>query len=215
MKIMEEIETERLLLRRFTLADLDRLSVIFSDAKVVRYLGSGKPAKRAETEHALRTIIRHWEQYGFGRWAVMFKQTRELIGYGGLRNFHDTPELVYLLARRYWGKGLATEIASASLKFGFREQHFERIVAMARLANTASHRVMQKVGMSFEKTTNIYDMDIVCYSINRAAYLSGQARNRRAYRRGDGHSGAPADKFIPPPPPSGLAPERETETALS
>lgn len=211
MKIMKEIETERLLLRRFTIADLDELSVIFSDPKVVRYLGSGKPAKRAETEHALHTILQHWKRHGFGRWAVVFKQTRELIGYGGLRNFHDTPELVYLLARRYWGIGLATEIARASLKFGFRERRFERIVAMARLANTASHRVMQKVGMSFEKTTYIYDMDIVCYAINRAAYLAGQAGNHRAYRRGSGHSVAPADKFIQPP--ARLASESETKTA--
>lgn len=212
MKIMREFETDRLLLRRFTIADLDELSVIFSDPKVVRYLGSGKPAKRKETEHALHTIIKHWERHGFGRWAVVSKQTRELIGYGGLRSFHDTPELVYLLARRYWGIGLATEIARASLRYGFREQGFERIVAMARLANTASHRVMEKVGMSFEKTAHIYDMDIVCYSITSGAYLSGQAKKRRTHRGRASSSAAPAEKFSRQLPSS--APERETKTAV-
>ena len=178
---MKEIETDRLLLRQFTMGDLDELSPIFGDPEVVRYLGSGKPAKREETEHALHTIIRHWERNGFGRWAVIFKRTRELIGYGGLRCFHGTPELVYLLAQRYWGIGLATEIAMTSLKYGFDEQHFERIIALASLANTASQRVLEKVGMSFEKTDHIYDMDIACYSISSAAYLSGQLKNNRGH----------------------------------
>jgi RimJ/RimL family protein N-acetyltransferase len=212
MPIMKEIETDRLLLRRFTMDDLDELSVIFSDPKVVKYLGSGKPAKRTETEHALRTIIQHWERHGFGRWAVVFKQTRELIGYGGLRSFHDVPELVYLLARRYWGIGLATEIARASLKYGFRKRGFERIVAMARLANRASHRVMEKVGMSFEKTTYIYDMNIVCYAITRDEYLSGQAAFSRAQRLCTPPPAVGTDKFISRRS-SRLVPERKTKTA--
>jgi RimJ/RimL family protein N-acetyltransferase len=196
---MKEIETDRLLLRRFTMDDLDELSVIFSDPEVVRYLGTGKPAKRDETEHALQTIINHWEQHGFGRWAVVFKRTQKLIGYGGLRNFHNTPELVYLLAKRYWGIGLATEIARASLSFGFDEQGFERIIAMARLANTASHRVMEKVGMNFEKTAQIYNMDIVCYAITSATYSSGQAGIRHEQSRYDDHHlESAATDFIQP-----------------
>lgn len=194
------------------MTDLDELSLIFSDPEVVRYLGSGKPAQREETEHALRTIIKHWKRHGFGRWAVVFKQTQELIGYGGLRSFHGTPELVYLLARRYWRIGLATEIARASLEYGFEEQRFERIVAMARLANTASHRVMKKIGMSFEKTAHIYDMDIVCYSITSAAYLSGQTRNRRGHRPYARNPESSADDFIGWRP-TRLAPERDAKTA--
>jgi RimJ/RimL family protein N-acetyltransferase len=169
---MEEIETDRLLLRDFTLADLDELSQIFSDPEVVRYLGSGRPLCKEEAEGALRSIISHREQHGYGRRAVIFKQTGELIGYGGLRSFNGTPELVYLLKKSYWGKGLATEIAKASLKYGFCERQFERIVAMANMANKASHRVMEKVGMSFEKTAHLCNMDIVCYVISSATYLA-------------------------------------------
>jgi RimJ/RimL family protein N-acetyltransferase len=174
---MKDIETDRLLLRSFTVADLDELSSIFSDPEVVRYLGSGEPAHREETERALHSIIAHRERHGYGRWAVVFKQTRELIGYGGLRSFHGTPELVYLLAKSYWGRGLATEIARASLNYGFCELQFERIVGMANTANTASRRVMEKVGMTFEKTAHLYDMDIVCYDISSATYLSEQLKN--------------------------------------
>jgi ribosomal-protein-alanine N-acetyltransferase len=173
---MIEIETDRLLLRTFTMADLEDLRLIFSDPEVVKYLGSGKPAGRKETEYALRSIIRHRKRHGYGRWAVIFKRTRELIGYGGLRCYHGTPELVYLLAKSYWGNGLATELAVASLRYGFEKLRFKRIVAMANQANKASHRVLEKVGMTFEKTAHICNMDIVCYSLSSAAYRSKQIK---------------------------------------
>jgi ribosomal-protein-alanine N-acetyltransferase len=212
---MKEIGTDRLLLRQFTMGDLDELLPIFGDPEVVKYLGSGKPAKREETEHALYTIIKHWEQHGFGRWAVIFKRTRELIGYGGLRSFHGTPELVYLLAKRYWGIGLATEIAKASLKYGFDEQHFERIMALASLANTASHRVLEKVGMSFEKTDHIYDLEIACYSISSAEYLLGQLKNKRGHREYIINLESGLDNFLSQPPTllALSVPEHELKTA--
>jgi RimJ/RimL family protein N-acetyltransferase len=214
MTTMTEIETDRLVLRRFTLDDLDDLSVIFSDPEVVKYLGTGQPAKRAETEYALHTMLNHWERHGFGRWAVTCKQTRALIGYGGLRNFHNTPELVYLLAKRFWGKGLATELASAALKYGFEELGFERIVAMARLANTASQRVLEKVRMSFEKMARISDMEIVCYSITSADYLSGQTANQGEHQlpaanldstSDDPHHHRQPAPFAPPSPAKMIA----------
>jgi ribosomal-protein-alanine N-acetyltransferase len=169
---MNEIETERLQLRLFQPDDLDDLSLIFGDPDVVRYLGSGQPAQREETETALMSIIRHWEAYGFGRWAAICKQTRKLIGYCGLRNFQGTAELVYLLSKQYWGMGLATEMARASVKFGFEEKKFERIIAMAKLANVASQRVMNKIGMTFQTNAQIFNMEVALYSLNRAAYFS-------------------------------------------
>ena len=167
---MPGLETDRLQFRMFTMDDLDELAPIFADPDVIRHLGSGKPAPRAETETALRSIIKHWERHGFGRWAVCDKQTRELIGYGGLRSFYGEPELVYLLAKAHWGRGLATEIARACLKFGFDDRAFERIVGMAKPANVASRHVLDKTGMSFERNANVYGMEVVCYAITRAAY---------------------------------------------
>ena len=91
---MPELETDRLLLRQFALGDLDALAQIFADPEVVKHLGSGEPASREETETALRSIIAHWGRHGFGRWAAVYRPTRELIGYGGLRSFQGEPELV-------------------------------------------------------------------------------------------------------------------------
>jgi RimJ/RimL family protein N-acetyltransferase len=171
---MPEIETDRLLLRQFTLADLEALAPIFADPEVVKHLGSGQPASQGETENALRSIIAHWGRHGFGRWAAVHKRTRELAGYGGLRSFHGEPELVYLLKKSHWGAGLATEMARACLKFGFEELRFERVIAIAKTANVASHRVMEKAGMCFERAANIYGMEVVCYALSRPAYLSAQ-----------------------------------------
>jgi RimJ/RimL family protein N-acetyltransferase len=179
---MPGLETDRSQLRMFTMDDLDELSPIFADPEVVRHLGSGKPAPRSETETALRSIITHWERHGFGRWAVLDKGTRKLIGYGGLRSFDGEPELVYLLAKPYWGRGLATEIARACLKYGFEDRGFERIIGMAKTANVASQRVLDKTGMCFERSANLYGMDVICYAITRATYQAQRPADDRVLK---------------------------------
>lgn len=169
---MDEIETDRLYLRRFTPDDLNELAVIFADPAVLRYLATGQPATREETNVALLSIIRHWHRHGYGRWAVVHRATNKLIGYGGLRSFDGRPELVYLLAKEYWGRGLATELAHGCLEYGFRHHNFDRIIALTRPENLASRRVLEKVGLRFERNTNFLNIDVVFYALTREAYLS-------------------------------------------
>jgi RimJ/RimL family protein N-acetyltransferase len=161
------IETERLLLRMFRPEDLDDLASLFRDPDVLKYVGDGKPVNREEAEKALKSIIKHWETHGFGRWVVHDNKTQAFIGFGGLRSLSGTPEVVYHLAKVHWGKGLATELARASLRFGFEEHQFDRIVAVAKPQNTASIHVMEKLGMRFEMNTSYYNIDVVQYAINR------------------------------------------------
>ena len=150
--------------------DLDELARLFSDPDVLRYVGDGKPVNREETDKALQSIIKHWTTHGFGRWAVADKKTHEFVGLGGLRSLFGTPEVVYHLAKAHWGKGLATELARASLRFGFEEHQFERIVAIAKPENSASIHVMEKIGMLYEKHTSYYDMDVIQYAITRDSF---------------------------------------------
>ncbi|MEK6321261.1 MAG: GNAT family N-acetyltransferase [Acidobacteriota bacterium] len=169
---MPEIETARLLLRMFTADDLDDLSLIYADAEVMKYL-SGHPLTREETASWLNYFPAGWEQYGFGWWGVIFKERGELIGHGGLQFIHVTPEVevTYGLAREYWGMGLASEAARACLRYGFEELKLDRIYALADPPNVASHRVMARVGMTYEKTEyykdDHYDGDLVYYAISR------------------------------------------------
>jgi RimJ/RimL family protein N-acetyltransferase len=175
---MDVIETARLHLRQFTPGDLGDMYPIFSDPEVVKYMKTGAPVSKAETESALMSIIKHWKQHGFGRWAVVSKETGKLIGYGGLRNLYGTPELVYLLARPYWGIGLATEVAKACLKWGFEERHFERIVAVTKPEHAASRRIMEKIGMIYERDATYYDIHVVLYTISRSTYQSITVLNK-------------------------------------
>ena len=167
---MSLVETARLQLRLFAPADLDNLAALLSDGNVMRYVGDGKPASREEAAEALKSIMRHWEKHGFGRWAVIDKETRAFIGFGGLRSLLGNPEVVYHFAKSHWGRGLATELARASLRYGFEEHHFDRILAVAKPENAASIRVMERVGMRYERHTNYHSIEVIQYGIGRAEF---------------------------------------------
>ncbi|HKP35644.1 MAG TPA: GNAT family protein [Pyrinomonadaceae bacterium] len=172
---MVRIETERLLLRMFRPDDLDDLAAMFQDPDVVRYVGDGKPVDREGADRALQSIIKHWETHGFGRWAVEDKQTGEFVGFGGLRSLFGMPEVVYHLVKAHWGKGFASELAHAALRFGFEDRGFEKIVAIAKPLNAASIHVMDKLGMKFEKNATYYDIDVVQYGITREEFKPGDS----------------------------------------
>jgi RimJ/RimL family protein N-acetyltransferase len=168
---IKELETPRLRLRKFTPDDVEQLYPIFGNSAVTRYIGNGLPASAEETRFALDSILRHYDQHGFGRLAAVEKSTGKLIGYGGLRSLEGVPELVYLLDEPYWKQGLASEIGRECLRHGFEDHGFERIVAMAKPGNTASRHVLQKLNMRFEGYKSYYDCDVVFFGIQRAAFI--------------------------------------------
>jgi ribosomal-protein-alanine N-acetyltransferase len=150
--------------------DLDDLARMFADPQVVKYVGDGQPASREEAEKTVDSMFAHWQKNGFGRWIVTAKDTGAFLGFGGLRSLFGTPEVVYHLTTQNWGKGFATELARAALRFGFEERGFDRIVAITKPPNVASIHVMEKLGMQFEKDAQYYGIDVVQYSIDRDAF---------------------------------------------
>jgi ribosomal-protein-alanine N-acetyltransferase len=147
---MKIIETERLYLREFTETDLERLYEIYSDAKVMKYIGKGE----ALSEEQTRKIINAWtkkyyKQYGFGIWALINKENDTLIGHCGFNWLQDNSdiEIAYLLSKEYWGKGMATEISKATLQYGFDSLNLKRIIALSYPENYSSIRVIEKLGM--------------------------------------------------------------------
>jgi RimJ/RimL family protein N-acetyltransferase len=169
-----EIETARLWLRAFTPGDLDELQLVFGDTEVMKYISGGKPRTREETETGLRRTIEGWQRRGFGLWAVVEKATDKVIGYCGLIFLEETPEIevAYGLAKSSWGKGFATEAAHASLRFGFEELKLDRIVAVVNPQNSASQRVLEKLGMKYTKHERHYDADLMYYEISKSDYQS-------------------------------------------
>jgi ribosomal-protein-alanine N-acetyltransferase len=167
------IETERLRLRKLRPDDLDSLAVLLADPDVMRYVEDGKPKGRDIADRALHSIIAHWDRHGFGRWAVEDKSTGEFLGFGGLRSLFGTPEVVYHLAKPHWGKGYATELARASLRYGFKEHGFARIVAIVKPQNAASIHVLEKLGMHFEMETSYYGIEVAQYGIMADQFKTG------------------------------------------
>lgn len=154
---LPERETERVRLRQFSPDDLGALAPILADPEVMTHLGlRGEAMTRPETETALMGIISHWRRKGFGRWAAEDKRTGRLMGFAGLRSFGRWAELVYLLDRPWWGRGIATEMARECLRFAFSEKGFANVVAFTRPANLASRRVLEKVGMRYEGTGELF-----------------------------------------------------------
>jgi RimJ/RimL family protein N-acetyltransferase len=170
-----EIETSRLRLRMFTHDDLNDLAAIRADSDVMRYIGSGKPESIEQVQAALNKNIAHWEQHGFGRWAVVDKQSNKLIGWCGLSYLAEDVEIGYGIAKPYWGQRLASEAAAATIKYGFEQLRLVRIVAVAWPDNIVSQRVMERLGMKYVKTTHYYDAEVVYYAISHDEYLGGES----------------------------------------
>ncbi|MFN6465295.1 MAG: GNAT family N-acetyltransferase [Nostoc sp. DedVER02] len=164
-----EIETPRLRLRNFNLNDFDCLFRLYSDAEVMKYLSL---RTREQTQASLSQHIQQWQQHNFGMWAVIHKETGTMIGRCGLGFLENTPEveLGYVFDKSYWNMGIATEASVATLKFGFWEVKLDRIVAIADPENIASVRVIQKLGMKYEKNTRHYGHNVVYYAISHTEW---------------------------------------------
>lgn len=156
-------------MRRPSADDLDGYATAWADPDVVRYLPGGQPRTRERAEAGLRGFMRDWDEHGFGVWSLLLKPEERWIGYCGLRYLPESPEveLLYGLLPAWWGQGLTTEAARAAVRFGFDELKLGHIVALAVPENRASTRVMEHVGMRFERDEHMFGLDVVRYVIAR------------------------------------------------
>lgn len=149
MRDAPALETERLTLRPLSASDLDAVHRISNDPLVRRYLWDDQPVLKDAVEGVISRSLQCFAEEGCGLFGVRLRDG-ELIGYCGLLHVETTGrvELLYALMPKWWGKGLATEAALACLRFAFEEGGLERVVAGADPPNTASLRVIEKLGMS-------------------------------------------------------------------
>jgi RimJ/RimL family protein N-acetyltransferase len=145
------LETARLLLRPFRDDDLGGLAALCADPVVMRHFP--KTLDRASSEKLAERIKAHFDQHGFGPWSVEIKDTHAYAGFVGLMvptfETHFTPcvEVGWRLARKYWGRGYATEAARVALAFGFETVGCDEIVSMTVPGNFRSRAVMARLGM--------------------------------------------------------------------
>lgn len=159
-----ELETERLLLRQWRHADRQPFAAMSADDRVMEFF-PGKLSVDASDAFVDR-IQQHFEDHGFGLWAVEVKQGAPFIGLVGLAfprfEAHFTPcvEIGWRLDANHWGRGYATEGALAALEFAFQQLELEEIVAMTTVQNVRSRRVMEKLGMT-RSTADDFDHPLI------------------------------------------------------
>lgn len=161
--IPPKIETERLILRPFTMDDIAPSYEMNLDKRVSNFTGDGGIVSIEEIERRItEDVLGDYGKHGYGRWAVEFKEESKFIGFAGLKYLEDMNEvdLGYRLMYDYWGKGIATEAAIACLNFGFETLGLKRIIAMLLPDNAASIRVLEKLDFQFEKEF-IEDGDLI------------------------------------------------------
>lgn len=169
------IETARLYLRPFTLADVDELHRLWAEPGVRKYLWDDEVIPRGRVESIVEASIALFNSSGFGLWAVSPKLEDKLIGFCGFWHFHEPPklELLYGISQKYWSLGIASEAATSIMRYGFEELSFDRIEASTDAANQASSQVMKRIGMSFWKQELTNGLDTVYYAITQADFDRG------------------------------------------
>jgi RimJ/RimL family protein N-acetyltransferase len=152
-----EVQTDRLLLRRWRPEDRAPFAAINADPEVMRFIGSGRVLGRGLSDDLIDRFEREWGRCGFGLWAVQWRDGAAgdgLLGFCGLTVPMFLPailpavEIGWRLARPAWGRGVATEAARAALAFGFGELAMGEIVAIVDPGNARSLRVCEKLGMT-------------------------------------------------------------------
>jgi RimJ/RimL family protein N-acetyltransferase len=171
----KSLETPRLLLRQWRSTDLDAFAAVNAQPEVMRFIHDGRTLDRAATAERLAYYQRHWDEHGFGLYAVQIAETGELAGFTGLAvptflpEIMPTVEIGWRLGRAYWGRGLATEAAQAVVAHARAELGLRRLVSIHIVGNEASARVMVKLGMALERETvqpdtgrrvRVYAMDL-------------------------------------------------------
>jgi RimJ/RimL family protein N-acetyltransferase len=162
------MQTERLILRRFTMADADQLYYLDNDPEVMRYINGGTPTPREVVENDLLPVFLCYDERtpGYGFWSALDKDpaaAQDFVGWFSFRPSGHAPGeavLGYRLRRAAWGKGYATEGARALIRRGFSEWGVRRVVGTTYEYNRASRRVMEKLGMTVVRRFRITPADI-------------------------------------------------------
>jgi [ribosomal protein S5]-alanine N-acetyltransferase len=148
--IIPTLETPGLILRPWRLEDDEALFHILQEPDILKYF----PPTSFTLEKTQRYInhqLNHWQEHGYGHWAIILKEDGRLVGWNGLEHLPETDEneVAYLLSHQAWGRGLATQAAQAAVKFGLETIGLLDIIGLVHPENFGSIRVLEKCGLTF------------------------------------------------------------------
>ena len=173
------LETDRLRFATWKTDDWREFKKLATDPLVVRYLGTGDPWPDERVKEFVNRQCENWEKSGICLWKLLPKDSDTLIGICGLQHLAGglEVEIGWWLAPACWGEGLASEAARQALAYGFEVNRLDRIVAIAQAVNLDSLRVMDKIGMRFEREAMHKGVRVLLYTITRDAYNSQQGNS--------------------------------------
>ncbi len=166
MKII--LETDRLLLRELNVEDAENFYNLNLNPNVIKYTGD---AAFKSVEEA-RLFLENYHEYkrnGYGRWAVIHKETNQFIGWCGLKfdPVENETDIGFRFFETMWNRGYATESAIACLEYGFETLNLKRIIGRAMKENSASIQVLKKIGLEYERDTVFEGQYAVIYKIEK------------------------------------------------
>ncbi len=153
---IENFGTARLLAEKLSLGHFPESHRLHSDPAVMRTLSAdGNVLSEEATREAVRQGVEHWQQHGFGFWVFRAKSDGQFIGRGGLKKYQIDGQgvigLAYAVLSDFWDQGFATEMAEAILRIGFEQLRFPGIASWTLPNNLPSQRVMEKLGLQYER----------------------------------------------------------------
>src|SRR4028118_2227549 len=149
------IPTARTRLRPVSMEDVGDLYRLWTDPQMRRYFWADEVIPRLRARAAMREAVEVFGRHGFGLWISERRQGGgDPIGFCRLRHLHAGPEveILYGISSPEWGRGFATEVALAVLRYGFERAGLTRVLGVADAGNLASCRVLEKIGMTFRGT---------------------------------------------------------------
>lgn len=160
------LETNRVLLRKFDISDAENFYELNSNPNVIKYTGNSAFKDVNEAREFLENYS-DYQRNGYGRWAVINKSTNQFLGWCGLKYDEDLDEtdIGFRFFEHFWNQGFATESAKACIDYGFNELHLKTIVGRAMKENMASIKVLEKIGLKFEKAFDFDGQEGVVYKI--------------------------------------------------
>jgi ribosomal-protein-alanine N-acetyltransferase len=164
--------TERLSYRPLAATDAEAVHVVWGDPEVMQYLPSNPSSSVSETAERIERHVSRFAESGYGLCAVVEREDRRVVGTCGVFPVEwvgPEVEVAYHFAREVWNRGYATEAAGAWVASAFDQLALDRVVALAYPANRASTRVMEKIGMQFDRDVDRYGERLVLYAIERSA----------------------------------------------
>ena len=167
------LETERTILRRLVPSDLDDLARLYADEEVRRYFPEGTLTREETWEELEWFLDGHPERPELGLWAVIHKPDGKFIGRCGLLPWtiegQPEVEVAYMIGRRYWRRGFASEGARALVRHGFETLGLDRLISLIDPLNEASKRTALSAGLTFERAIVFDDMPFEVFAIGRSA----------------------------------------------